>query len=67
MKKTVFALVMLAAIAGTATAEPRQSAAAANPHASQFVNKVVVLDVIQSPNRTFDKIVFVDLVVPANK
>jgi hypothetical protein len=112
MKNTVLALVTLAAIAGTATAEPGQRAAATNPHANQLVNKAVVLDVVQSPmytylqvsrgkgavwiaaykndikkgdtvrysngavmtnftskslNRTFDEIVFVDFVVPANR
>lgn len=112
MKKVIFALLALAAIAGSAIAETKQNAAVANPHASQPTNKGTVLDVIDSSkytylqvsgdtgtvwlaayrndiskgdtvsyssgvvmnnfhskslNRTFDKIIFVDAVVPEKK
>lgn len=112
MKKIIFALLALAAFAGTAIAETRQNAAAAGLHASQLTNTGTVLDVIDSSmytylqvssdtgavwlaayrndmskgdtvsysrgvmmtnfrskalNRTFDKIIFVDAVVPIRK
>jgi hypothetical protein len=112
MKKIFFIMLALIAITGTAVAETKPQNVAANPHASQLINRGIVLDVIESTmytylqvssdtgtiwiaayrndiakgdtvsysngvvmknfvskslNRTFDKIIFVDAVVPVKK
>jgi hypothetical protein len=53
MNKFILALLVLAGVAGDATAETKQNVAAVNPPAYQLTNRGTVLDVIDSEMYTY--------------